>query len=134
VPTAGVARYTGLVQGWYGANATSEPAYFRGTLAISADFATRQVTIIIQNTATYDSAGSSVPASFSATVPIGETGTNVAGYFTGTAASSTLSGGVSGRWFGPVSSGTAGPSEVSGVFSLNNGNASVIAGFMGRLQ
>lgn len=139
VPSAGSASYSGLVYGWYAANATDESTFFRGTALVTVNFATRQVTVSIQNTRTDNAAATTVPVAFSATTAMGAAGTNVANYLTGTAGNGTLTGGIGGRYFGPVvstGSSGAGPAELGGTFSLSNATtgAAVVGGFIGRKQ
>jgi hypothetical protein len=139
VPTNGSATYAGIVYGWYAPNATTEAPFFRGSALVTVNFATRQVTVSIQNTRTDDAAATTVPVALTATTAMGAAGSNVANYLTGTAANGSLSGGLSGRYFGPVvtagSSGT-GPAEIGGSFSLSNSatGAAVVGGFIGRKQ
>lgn len=138
VPTAGTATYSGIAYGWYGTGALVEPPVFRGTATVTVNFATRQAVITVQNTATYDAAGTPVPATFTATTALGAAGANVANYMTGAVSNGSLSGGAGGRLFGPVvatgSSGT-GPAEIAGAFRMSAASgAAVIGGFIGRKQ
>lgn len=139
VPTTGTATYSGMVQGWYSATPNVDPTVFRGDATLTVNFATRQVTITVANTKTYDSAQATVPATFTATTTMGAAGSSSANYMTGTADSGTLKGGISGRYFGQVattgSSGT-GPAEAGGTFSLSStpAGATVIGGFIARKQ
>lgn len=137
VPTTGNASYSGIVYGWYAPNAAANPSVFRGDATVTVNFATRQVAVSFRNTVTYDAAGTPVPLALEANTLMGAAGTNVAGYMTGTAASSGLTGGISGRYFGPVvaaGSGNAGPAEVGGALSLSNATsgAAVVGGFIAR--
>lgn len=138
VPTSGTATYTGIAYGWYGTGTLTEPPVFRGTATVTVNFATRQAVVTVQNTATYDAAGTPVPVTFTATTALGAAGANVANYLTGTAASGALSGGVGGRLFGPVvATGTSGtgPAEIAGAFRMSAASgAAVIGGFVGRKQ
>lgn len=139
VPASGSATYSGVVYGWYAPNNTAEASFFRGNALVTVNFATRQVSVAIQNTRTHDAAGTTVPVALMASVAMGASGTNVANYLTGPAANGTLSGGIGGRYFGPVvSSGTsgAGPAEIGGTFSLFNSGtgATAVGGFIGRKQ
>jgi len=134
VPTGGSASYSGIVNGRYAANAVDEPVQFSGTATVAVNFASRSVTVTIQNTVRTDT-GASVPVSLTATVTLG-TG-DTANYMTGTAANAALAGGLGARLFGPVSGGGSGtgPAEIGGVFRLSNGSgAAVVAGFIGRKQ
>ncbi|RZI41960.1 hypothetical protein EGT07_15245 [Herbaspirillum sp. HC18] len=139
VPANGTATYSGVVYGWYARNTTEDTSFFRGTALVSVNFATREVTVAFQNTRTDDAAAAVVPVALSAAAKMGGAGTNVANYLTGAAANGTLSGGVSGRYFGPVTatgSSGAGPAEIGGTFSLSNSTtgAAVVGGFIGRKQ
>jgi len=132
VPTTGTVTYTGFSYGWYSANGAVDPSVFRGTATITVNFATRQVTIAVQNTNTYDSANAPVPVTFNTSAGMGAASTNVANYMTGTVASGNLSGGLGGRYFGPVVNGA--PAEVGGTFQMTNAATGqmVVGGFMGR--
>jgi len=138
VPTTGTATYSGIAYGWYGNGTLTEPPVFRGEARVTVNFATRQAVITVQNTATYDAAGTPVPATFTATTALGAAGANVANYLTGTAGNGTLTGGVGGRLFGPiVTTGTSGsgPAEIAGAFRMSAASgAAMIGGFIGRKQ
>ena len=137
VPSTGTASYSGIVEGWYGKNASDEPAFFRGTATVTVNFATREVVVNVENTVA-DNGGAAVPVAFKATVGIGTAGSNVANYLTGVADNGKLKGGVSGRLFGTVASGGsgAGPAEIGGAISLSNTTTgeTVVGGFLGRKQ
>jgi len=141
IPTANKASYSGFVYGWYARNATEEAVFFRGEAQITADFATRQVSVKILNTmGDFDSTeqfATSVPIAFTASTAMGAAGTSAANYLTGQAGNTVLNGGISGRYFGPVvNTGTsgAGPAEIGGAFSLSNATSgqAVVGGFIGR--
>jgi hypothetical protein len=137
IPTSGSATYSGIAYGWYAPNGTVDPSVFSGAATITVNFATRQVTVAVQNAATYDAAGTPVPVSFTTTTGMGAAGSNVANYLTGTVNTGTLAGGIGGRWFGPVVSagtGNAGPAEVGGSFQLANATSGqmVVGGFLAR--
>ncbi len=138
VPTTGTATYSGIAYGWYGRGALEDPAVFRGAATVTVNFATRQVSVAVQNTATYDAAATAVPATFTATTGMGAAGTNVANYLTGKITNGAWGGGVSGRYFGPViTTGTsgAGPAELSGAFRMaGTDGAAIIGGFIARKQ
>jgi hypothetical protein len=139
VPTTGTASYLGTVRGWYNAKAGNDATAFRADAIMTVDFATRQVTITVQNP-TSDGVAVTVPIGFKATVGMGAANSNVANYLTGAAAaSSTLKGGVSGRYFGPVvSTGNSGngPAEAGATFTLTDATSgqTVIGGFIARKQ
>ncbi|MBI5721711.1 MAG: putative Ig domain-containing protein, partial [Burkholderiales bacterium] len=136
VPTSGTATYTGVVHGRYSPNGSDDPVAFIGTVTVTANFATRSVAVSIQNTVRNDGSGVPVPVTLSATTVLG-TGGN-ANHLTGPASNAGLAGGLGGRLFGPVVAGGSGsgPSEMGGVFSLQNGGtgAAVVAGFIARKQ
>lgn len=138
MPTTGTATYSGIAYGWYGRGALEEPPVFRGAATVTVNFATRQVTVTVQNTATYDAAATAVPATFTATTGMGAAGSNVANYLTGKITNGTWSGGVSGRYFGPVvATGTSGtgPAEIGGAFRMaGTGGAAIVGGFIARKQ
>lgn len=124
IPSAGTATYTGLVDGWYAIDDVAEPVRLRGTVTVTADFATRNVAISID----------ADPISFSAATKMGVAGGNQSNYLTGPISNAAWSGGVSARYMGPVSSGA--PEELGGAFSLSGkANAgSVVAGFIALKQ
>jgi hypothetical protein len=137
VPTAGTAIYTGIVYGWYSSNPALDPDPFRGAATITVDFATRQVTLVFQNTVRNDAVGTPVPAVFQTTAAMGAAGTNVANYLTGAATAGSLTGGISARYFGPIfNAGTIhpGPAEIAGTMTLSNptSGVSIIGGFIGH--
>ncbi|MBL8344626.1 MAG: tandem-95 repeat protein [Rubrivivax sp.] len=134
VPTSGGASYAGVVHGQYSANGSSDPVPFIGTATVSVNFATRSVTVSIQNTVRNDGSGAALPLAMTATTVLG-TGGN-ANHLTGAAASGSLSGGLGARLFGPIATGGSGsgPAELGGAYSLSNGTAAVVAGFIARKQ
>ncbi|WP_158597855.1 hypothetical protein [Noviherbaspirillum saxi] len=134
VPTSGTVTYTGFSYGMYAPNRASDPSVFRGASTVTVNFATRQVTISVQNAVTDDSAGTAVPVNFTSTTTMGAAGSSLANHMTGTASVGGLSGGVGGRYFGPVAGG--GPAEVGGTFQLSNAGTGqfAIGGFLGRKQ
>lgn len=135
VPTSGSATYSGVVRGRYAANAVDDPVPFLGTATVTVNFATRAVTVSIQNTV-HETTGASVPVALTSSATL-RTGGD-ANHLTGTAANAALSGGLGGRLFGPVAGGGSGtgPAEVGGVFSLSNSGtgAAAVAGFIARKQ
>jgi hypothetical protein len=136
VPATGTATYAGTVRAWYALNGTTDAVPFLGTATMTVDFATRKVTIAVQNVRTDDAAGTAIPVTFQATAWMGASGTNVANYLTGTVdAGGGLTGGISGRYFGPVAAGSA-PVEAGAAFSLSNATtgATIIGGFIAQKQ
>jgi hypothetical protein len=139
VPTSGSATYSGVVYGLYAANAVTDASFFSGAAVITVNFATRQVAVSIKDTKKDDGTGASVPVTFNATVSAGAASSGLGNYLTGTAANATFSGGLSGRYFGPVAGTGAngrGPAEIGGTFTLSNPTTHAIAlgGFIGRKQ
>jgi hypothetical protein len=130
VPTSGTATYLGVVYGSYTSNGTADPSTFTGTAEVTANFATRTVTVIIRNTP--------AAVALTANTVMGAVGNDAANYLTGPAANAAMSGGLSGRFFGPIVTGGtgSGPIEIGGVFALSNAGtkAAVVAGFIGRKQ
>ena len=136
VPTTGTATYTGTVRAWYAADKNSDAVPFLASATMTVDFATRQVTIAVQNVRTDDAAGTPIPVTFQATAWTGAAGSNVANYLTGTVdAGGGLKGGISGRYFGPVAAGSA-PTEAGAAFSLENAatGQTMIGGFIAKKQ
>lgn len=135
VPASGAASYAGFAYGWHAPNAVDDPVFINGNATVTVNFATRSATIAIQNT---QAGATPMPLAFTATVPMGATGENVANYMTGVASTGALSGGVGGRYFGPVVTGGngAGPTEVGGIFSMSSASTGqvFIGGFVGRKQ
>jgi hypothetical protein len=97
---------------------------------VTANFATRTVTVIIRNTP--------AAVALTANTVMGAVGNDAANYLTGPATNAAMSGGLSGRFFGPIVTGGtgSGPIEIGGVFALSNAGtkAAVVAGFIGRKQ
>lgn len=128
VPSSGTVSYTGVAHGLYAANSSSDPVTFSGTVSISVNFATRSVTVSIQNTP--------LPVALTSNTTLG-TGGN-ANYMTGPAVNAALAGGLSARLFGPIAAGGSGtgPAEAGGAFSLSNSGTGAVAvgGFIARRQ
>lgn len=138
IPEAGSATYSGIAYGWYARNAGAEPSVFHGTASLTVNFATRQAVVTLQNTTTYDASSAPVPVALTAYTGMGAAGANVANYLTGSVDNGVLKGGLSGRYFGPITaegSGT-GPAEAGGAFSLSNPatGETAIGGFIARKQ
>jgi len=136
VPSGGTATYSGNVYGWYAASSTAEPVFFRGAASITLNFATRRATVSIQDTV---SGSDSVPVTFDLTLAMNAAGTDSANYFNGAVSTSAWTGGMGAKYFGPIStsSGSSGPAELAGAFSLKaagGSGAAVVAGFISRKQ
>ncbi|HYC42779.1 MAG TPA: DUF4214 domain-containing protein [Noviherbaspirillum sp.] len=138
VPASGTATYSGIVYGWRGSSAATDPTVFRGTANITVDFATRRVHVSLTNVSTYDAAATAITMPSYVPAAAGATSTNVANYFTGDINTVSFSGGLGGRFFGPVGAGGSGtgPAEIAGTLSLSSrtDGTSMIGGFIGRRQ
>lgn len=138
VPTTGTATYVGTAYGWYSTASTQDPPTFRGPVTVTVNFATRQAVVSVQNTIRWDGSEATIPATFSAATGFGAVNTNVTNYLNGPITSGTVTGGVSGRFYGPVvSTGTsgAGPAEIGGAFRMSDtAGVAIIGGFIGRKQ
>jgi hypothetical protein len=134
VPTTGTISYTGVVRGQQVADAASEPVPLMGLATVTVDFAARTVTVTLDNMVRDDGTLTPVALVLSSTSTLRTSGE--ANYFGNAAAAATLSGGLGGRLFGPVSAGTGGngPAEVGGTFALQNATsgAAFIGGFIAR--
>ncbi|RJG05233.1 hypothetical protein D3870_03660 [Noviherbaspirillum cavernae] len=139
VPASGSASYAGVAYGWHARNATEDAVMFRAVVTVTADFARREVTVTLSNATTHDAARTPVPVALKSTVGMGTAGRSVANYLNGAINAGTLTGGLGGRYFGPVvatgSSGN-GPQEIGGAFSLSNASTAqvVVGGFIARKQ
>jgi hypothetical protein len=139
VPATGSASYSGFAYGWYGESADSEPEVFYGRATATANFATGQVTVTLNNTVTFNAAETLVPVTFSAVTAAGAANGDLANYMTGPASTTAMTGGVSGRYFGPViTSGSSGvgPAEIGGSFSMSSSatGQAVVGGFIALKQ
>jgi hypothetical protein len=139
VPVSGTATYSGIAYGWYasdGGGAPDNPKFFRGTVRVTVNFATRETSVSLQDSFANIATMPPLPAvDFHAAARIGAAGANIANYFTGPLDNGSMKGGVSGRYFGPVvASGTngSGPAELGGAFSMSNSatGAAVVGGFI----
>ncbi|MFM9888138.1 MAG: hypothetical protein ACKVQT_34370 [Burkholderiales bacterium] len=129
------------VWAWYTPNGSTDPVVILGKATVIANFDTREVKVEIRNMLTFTNPPAAVPtlpASFTITMAMGNPGTNTANYMTGAgafdAASQTLNGGMSARFFGPVPVGGV-PPEVGGTFSLASTTApkaAIIGGFIAK--
>lgn len=140
VPAAGGIDYQGVVYGWYSPDGATT-VYYRASATLSVNFDSRQVAIRISNAAVDGDPATKVDFAAEVTTGLGAAGSNVANYFTGAANSTAngLTGGIGGRFFGPVGqgrSGNTGPAEIAGSFTLKNATskATTIGGFIGRRQ
>jgi hypothetical protein len=136
VPVTGSASYAGIVYGWYAPTPGVDPSVYWGRVLVNADFDTRNVVITISDTVTFDGNSDPVPVVLTAVTTMGSQQTNSTNYMTGTVNNGAMSGGLSGRYFGPASSAGVAPPEIGGTFSLSSGESSgpvAIGGFIARL-
>lgn len=133
VPTTGTATYTGTVYGLLGlGESQDDPEPFVGRATVTVDYAAGTATIAIDDTETNAEPALPVPAEFSATASRGTlttngTSTNTPNYFTGAVSGTGVTGGVSGRYFGPDAK------EVGGTFQLDGPDGSaILGGFIAR--
>ncbi len=143
VPEAGGVDYAGVVYGWYFSGSGPDLVYYRATATVSVNLDSRQVAIRISNASQDGNSTITVPLAAEVTTGLGAKGSNVANYFTGAGSTSSgadaMTGGIGGRFFGPVAagrSGNVGPAEIAGSFSLLNSTtkASTVGGFIARRQ
>lgn len=136
VPTTGTARYSGVLRGWFGYNGVNDVYPIVGTVMMTVDFATRNVTVQITGTRIDEGSMDTVPVALTAATTIGSA--DFANYFNGIADNGTLKGGLGARFFGPVTSGGSGtaPAEIGGSMSLQNADTGMVAvtGFILRKQ
>ncbi|HYC42787.1 MAG TPA: DUF4214 domain-containing protein [Noviherbaspirillum sp.] len=136
IPATGTTTYTGITYGWYTPSPAQNPILFRGAATITINLATRAVSIRLSETFSYDASMIPIqlPSLVSATA--GSPGSNVANYFTGSVNAEGFTGGIGGRYFGPIagSGSSLTPLEIGGVLSFTNpfSGAVVLGGFLGR--
>ena len=134
VPVTGTARYIGYLKGWWNYEPTVDSYPVAGDIEALVDFASRTVTLTVSSARIDEGTQDPVPLNLTTSVTISSA--QFANYFNGAAVNSALSGSLSGRFFGPVSSGGSGnaPAELAGAFRLvaaNNGPVA-IGGFLLR--
>lgn len=134
IPSTGIARYRGRLQGWfsYVQNEDSYPIY--GEVEAEVDFAKRTVVLTFSNTRIDEGTLDPLPLVLTATTTINNA--QLASYFSGSASNHVFDGGIGARFFGPVvpdGSGT-GPAEMGGIFQLQSPNEGPVAigGFLLR--
>lgn len=128
IPTTGGATYSGRIYGRYASAKDADPVAVEGDATIDVDFAKRQATIKILPE------GSSAAITFTSLASFDAAGTNA---MSGTVDNGRLTGRVSTRFFGPLSTtGNQGPAETGGAFSMKNATTgeSVVGGFIARKQ
>lgn len=125
VPTSGTVNYSGVAWVWYSVDGQADPTQSTGTATVTVDLATHEATVSLQNTGA---------GAISGKLQGEASGSNWANYLTGTSkASGQLTGGISARYFGPVSGGTGGtgPAEIGGAFTMTaSSGQAVIGGFI----
>ncbi len=134
VPTTGTARYIGHLKGWWSFDPSLDSYPIAGDAEAVVDFAARTVKLTVTTTRIDEGTQDPVPVNLSTTVSINSA--QFANYFNGAASNDSLSGALSGRFFGPVAAGGSGnaPAELAGAFRLlaaNNGPVA-IGGFLLR--
>ncbi len=134
VPGTGTARYIGYLKGWWSYEPTLDSYPIAGDVEAVVDFAARTVKLTVTSVRIDEGAQEPLPLNLTTTVSISTA--QFANYFSGAASNDTLSGALSGRFFGPVATGGSGnvPPELAGAFRLlaaNNGPVA-IGGFLLR--
>lgn len=121
VPAAGSARYIGYLKGWWSFDPGQDSYPIAGDAEAVVDFAARTVKLTVTSTRIDEGTQEPVPVNLTATVSISSA--QFANYFNGSAANDSLTGALSGRFFGPASTGGSGngPAELAGAFRLNSG-------------
>lgn len=137
VPANGTASYSGVAYGWYASDGrkTESPAFFYSDVTVTVDFVTRETKVSLQRAVEYiDTLPRLSAVDFHTATKMGAAGINAANYFTGPLANAAMTGGISGRYFGPVTAGGSGaaPAEVGGAFSMANPTtgAVVVGGYI----
>lgn len=134
VPTSGTARYIGYLKGWWSFDPSLDSYPIAGDVEAVVDFAARTVKLTVTSTRIDEGTQDPVPVNLTTTASINSA--QFANYFNGAASNDSLSGALSGRFFGPVATGGSGnaPAELAGAFRLlaaNNGPVA-IGGFLLR--
>lgn len=126
VPSTGSASYAGFVYGAYAPDGATDQVNFTGNVTVTVNFTARTVVVAVSNCVVAGTA-TPVPIAFASTSSISGTA-GEENYASGTIAGG-LNGGISNRFFGPLSSGN--PPEVGGAFSLSGaGGAAAIGGYI----
>ncbi len=133
MPGTGTARYIGYLKGWWSFEPTLDSYPIAGDVEAVVDFAARTVRLTVM--AVRIDEGTQEPLPLNLTTTISISSAPFANYFHGAASNDTLAGALSGRFFGPVASGSGNvPPELAGAFRLlaaNNGPVA-IGGFLLR--
>ena len=128
IPTQGTLSYSGIAYAWHSPDGSVDPTLYTGTVSVTVNLATREAAISLLDVGTGVLTGT-IRAQQAA-------GSAWANLLTGTsAAGNPLGGGISARYFGPVTGGAGGtgPAEIGGAFSMTatTGQA-VIGGFIAQ--
>lgn len=144
IPSGGTATYQGAIYGYFAPTATATSSaedvdHFRGTATIQVNFAAPgTATITFADTRTFDSAGETIPSSFTVDAQIGGANGGPSNYLYGSIATAGRQGGIGARFFGPTDNN--GPAEIGGTLSFTYTPAgsterqTVIGGFIARKQ
>jgi hypothetical protein len=112
----------------------SYPVY--GDVDAVVDFATRTIVLRFSNTRIDEGTLDPLPLALSASITMNSGDAQLASYFSGSASNRSFNGGMSARFFGPVSiqGSSMGPAEIGGIFQLQSPNAGPVAigGFLLR--
>jgi len=134
LPASGVVRYRGRIYGWFSYLQAQDSHPLFGEVEATVDFDKRTVVLTFSGTRIDEGQMDPLPLALTAstTLSSGE----LANYFSGSASNTTLSGGIGGRFFGPVSNGGSGtgPAEMGGTFQLQSANQGPVSigGFLLR--
>ncbi len=136
IPKTGTATYTGALRGWFSYDELEDSYPIYGDVEVIVDFAKRSAKVVFTNVRLDEADFANVPIALTATTDIGSD--NLANYFSGSAGNDNVTGGIGGRFFGPVttSGGSSGPAEVAGSFTFHSPNKGPVAigGFLLKKQ
>jgi len=134
IPTSGVARYRGRIYGWFSYLQAEDSHPLFGEVEATVDFDNRTVVLTFSGTRIDEGQMDPLPLALTASTTLSSG--QLANYFFGSASNTTLSGGIGGRFFGPVSAGGSGtgPAEMGGNFQLQSANQGPVSigGFLLR--
>lgn len=134
MPSTGVVRYRGQLRGWFSYTPGEDSHPLFGDVEAEVDFARHTVKITFSGTRIDEEPMDTLPLALTASVDINNA--QLANYFSGIASNTALSGGIGGRFFGPVSNGGSGtgPAELGGNFQLQSASQGPVSigGFLLR--
>ncbi len=134
IPATGVVRYRGQLRGWFSYTPGEDSYPIFGDVEAEVDFANHTVKLTFSGTRIDEGTMDTLPLSLTASADISTA--QLANYFSGSASNTSLSGGIGGRFFGPVSTGGSGtgPAELGGNFQLQSANQGPVSigGFLLR--